>query len=376
MNCKLYQMVFLELLCAGIWERKPNIPQDFIEWEKVLQLAKSQSAYGIVGNVVLMNGEVATRIPPELKKQIKPFLIRNVLSHNLLNSTLTKVVTTLRANGVESVLLKGQGVAQNYPCPELRQCGDIDLYVGYEYAEKVHDLLAPLAVKIDAKDIIHTDKHYHVTMPGGVDVEIHLYTQKHCVRSIDIFYQKVSDKATSQNLSPYFFDGVLVNTPAIDFNAYFIFYHLFHHFLTSGVGLRQFCDWMLFLHTHHLRLDTTYLHEILVGMRQLEDWQAFGCVLVDWLELPEEEFPLFNRKHEIKVEKILQVVLKEGNFGKERSVHKNRSTNYLIYKTQSLMGHLGKALDLATTFPEPIWNQYRSTIIGGFARVWKDLKWW
>lgn len=373
MNSALYVQVFLELLRAGMWERKPHVPQEFVEWGRVLRLAKSQSVLGIVGNVVLKDEALAARVPQELKEQIKPFLMRNVLMHRLLNATLTKVVTALREGGVESVLLKGQGVARNYPQPELRQCGDIDLYVGLENAEKAHDLLAPMAVKIDAKERIPIDKHYHVTMPGGVEIEIHRYTQKHCVRRIDALYQEASDKATSENLVVCDFDGVLVNTPAADFNAYFIFDHLFHHFLTSGVGLRQFCDWMMFLHEHRGKLDAGYLRQMLVSMEQLEAWQAFGCVLVDRLGLPEEEFPLFDRKQEGKVEKILRVVLKEGNFGKERSVYKNRSTNYWIYKMQSLIGYMEKALDLVTIFPKPVWNQYRSTIIGGFARVWADI---
>lgn len=31
------------------------------------------------------------------------------------------------------------------------------------------------------------------------------------------------------------------------FNAFYVFMHLYHHFLQVGVGLRQVCDWMLIM---------------------------------------------------------------------------------------------------------------------------------
>ena len=109
-------------------------------------------------------------------------------------------------------------------------------------------------------------------------------------------------------------------------------------------------------------------------MELLGPWQAFGCVLVDKLGMPENEFPFFDRKQEGKVEKIVHRVLNEGNFGKERGVYKNRGTNYLLNKTRSFFGHMGKSLGLISIFPMPVWHQYKNTIVRGFAAVWADLK--
>ena len=374
MNIVSYQQVFLELLRAGLWERKPHVTQDFVEWGRVLRLAKSQSVLGVVGQVMLTDEDLVNRIPQELKVRIKQFVMMNVLTHELLNKTLVKVVSALRDGAVEPVLLKGQGIARNYPRPELRQCGDIDLYVGLENAEKAHELLASIADKIDAKELVSVDKHFHVTMPGGVEVEVLRYTQKQSASKSDEIRQTASGMGTSSNLVAYDFYGVPVNTPADDFNAFYIFDHLLHHFLTSGVGLRQFCDWMMFLHKRSGKLNQEYLHRLLVDMEMLEPWQVLGCVLVDKLGLPEAEFPFFNRKQERKAEKIMRRVFAEGNFGKERSIYKNRGTNYLLNKTWSLLGYIEKAIDLVTVFPRPVWNQYKSTIIDGFVQVWADLK--
>ena len=371
---KLYETVFLELLKAGIWGRKPQVPQGFTEWTKVVMSAKSQSVLGVVAQVMLSDEDVASQLPQDMKARLKKFLMNNLLTHNLLNNTLIKVVSTLREGGVESVLLKGQGLARNYPQPELRQCGDIDLYVGLENGERVHDLLSPIAEKIDGKEYITVGKHYHVTMPGGVEVEVHRYTDNHLTKKLEETYQAASAKGTTEGLVVYDFAGTPVNTPSNEFNAFFVFNHLFHHFLTSGIGLRQFCDWMMFLHARKGKLDLEYLRKLLIDMDMLMPWQAFGCVLVDKLGMPEDEFPFFDRAQDGKTDKILSRVLKEGNFGKERGVYKNRGTNYLLNKTRSFFGHIAKSADLVTIFPKQVWHQYKNTIAVGFNVVWTDFK--
>lgn len=371
---KQFEAVFLEILKAGMWGVRPQVPEGFDEWVNVVRLAKSQSVLGIVGNVLLSDAELSQRVPEELKNKVKKFVMSSMLTHNLLNGTLVKVVSVLRENGVESVLLKGQGIARNYPQPELRQCGDIDLYVGLGKGEMVREILAPIAEKVDEAERVNVGKHYHVTMPGGVEVEVHRLTDLIVSPKRNVIYQAASDKGTSTGLVTYDFGGTAVNTPADDFNAFFIFNHLFHHFLTSGIGLRQFCDWMMFLHARKGRLDLEYLGKLLNDMDMMKPWKAFGCVLVKLLGMPEEEFPFYDRSQEGKVGKIVRRVLDEGNFGKERSIIKNRGTNYLLNKTRSLCGHMSKAAALLFMFPDQTFTQLGNTLAVGFSAVWTDFR--
>ena len=371
---KQFEAVFLEILKAGMWGVRPQVPEGFDEWVSVVRLAKSQSVLGVVGNVLLSDADLSQRVPKELKDKVRKFVMSSMLTHNLLNGTLVKVVSVLRENGVESVLLKGQGLARNYPQPELRQCGDIDLYVGLDNAAKAYDILSPVAAKVDERERIDKGKHYHVTMPGGVEVEVHRLTDLIVSSKRYLIYQAASDKGTSTGLVTYDFGGTAVNTPADDFNAFFIFNHLFHHFLTSGIGLRQFCDWMMFLHARKGRLDLEYLGKLLSDMDMMKPWKAFGCVLVELLGMPEEEFPFYDSSQKGKVKKIVRRVLDEGNFGKERSIYKNRGTNYLLNKTRSLWGHLSKTSALLFLFPKPTMIQFGNTLANGFSAVWTDFR--
>lgn len=365
--------VFFELLRSGMWGSEPEVTTEFDDWDKVAKLAKSQSVLGIVGHVMLNSKNISHRIPESLKVKLKKFLISNIYTHNLLNNSLIKVVSVLNDGGVESVLLKGQGLARNYPNPELRQCGDIDLYVGCQNARLSQRLLAPIALAIDSEDVVDIGKHYQVAMQGGVDVEIHRYTDVPVVKKLRKAYQEASDRGVSENLVPIDFAGISVNTPSDDFNAFYIFNHLFHHFLTSGIGLRQFCDWMMFLHTRKGKINLVYLEQLLTEMNLFRPWQAFGCVLVELLGMPQDEFPFYDRSQQRKVDKIVRRVLEEGNFGKERKLVKNRGEAYWFGKARSFVFHIFRTCRLIMIFPLPAAQCFAGTFVNGFAAVWKDV---
>ena len=122
-----HERVFLDLLRAGMWGTPTQEAAGFKEWEKVAALAKGQSVMGVIGKVLLTDDNINFRLSRELQLRIKQLTFSYMHSHTLLNKTLVTVVSALRENGIESVLLKGQALARNYPQPDLRQCGDIDL---------------------------------------------------------------------------------------------------------------------------------------------------------------------------------------------------------------------------------------------------------
>lgn len=368
-----HERVFLDLLRTGMWGTPTEIPQGFKEWEKVASLAKGQSVMGVIGKILLTDGDISYRLSRGLLLKVKQLTFSYMHSHTLLNKTLVTVVNALRENGIESVLLKGQALARNYPQPDLRQCGDIDLYVGCENSLRTYEVLAPLAVSIEDKSLADSGKHYDVIMERGVKVEVHRYTDIHVSPRLKKIYQEASDKGTSENIVPIDFAGTTVYTLADDFNTFYIFNHLFQHFMVSGIGLRQFCDWMMFLHERKDHINHDYLRKLLEDMGMMKAWQAFGCVLVHELGLPEEEFPFYDKSQDRKVGRILRRVLDEGNFGKERSIYKKRGTRYLVKKAIALLSYLGRSVSIAFLFPKHTAQYFFSHIYNGFATVFGDI---
>ncbi|MBR0322490.1 MAG: nucleotidyltransferase family protein, partial [Bacteroidales bacterium] len=276
---KHIQDVFLSLLRSALWGVPAQIPDGFSDWRSVAVLAKSQSVLGLVGEELM-----SCSAPKELKAKVRTMVMRTVMTHAKLNSVLAEVTAALEKGGVPSVLLKGQGIAAYYPKPELRQCGDIDLYVGQKEYARSYEILRQTGASMEDSKALTVGKHYHASY-GQVEVEVHRYTEVYPFRKYDDVYQNASDAGMTEGLVPMSFGGVTVATPEDTFNAFFIFSHLFHHFLTSGIGLRQFCDWMMLLSARKEEIDHERLAKILTDMDMMKPWQAFGCVLVEHLGL-------------------------------------------------------------------------------------------
>lgn len=366
------ERLFFNILKASLWGTRLDMPVEFDDWRSLMKLAKSQSVLGLVANVLLSNSELVQRIPVKMQQRLRNFIRSNVATHSVLNRTLVRIVMLMDDAGIQSVLLKGQGVARNYPMPELRQCGDIDLYVGVDDFSRACSLIDTIASATRLPESGSSDKHYEAKV-GDIVVELHKYSEVHPSAYYDAIYQKYSDDGLTNDLRVYDFSGVSVNTPADTFNAFYIFNHLWQHFLTSGVGLRQFIDWMLFIHKHKDTIDESKLKCILDDMNLMMPWQVLGCILVNDLGLSMCDFPFYDQRYERKKGRILKMVLKEGNFGHDRAYYKERKERgYWTVKIRSFYYNLERYFQLLMIFPSHALRQFMNMLAIGFKAVWKD----
>ena len=172
-----HEEVFFSVLRTALWDQPFEAPADFRGWGRVMSLAKSQAMMGHVGDVLLKHSQVLKVFSPMGLEKLQEMPLNIMAMHTTLNNTLILIVKTLRDNGIEPVLLKGQGLAQYYPEPLLRQCGDIDLYVGEENYEKAYDALKPVVNDIDDRTLaLNRGKHFHSYI-GSVVIEVHKYTE-------------------------------------------------------------------------------------------------------------------------------------------------------------------------------------------------------
>ena len=170
MNHILTQQL-LSLIRTALWNENPDIGlfNKDTDWEHIAMLANKQTVLGIVADGI-------KGIPNELKpnneflSKLKKFRIKNIMNHELLNNVIEDINGKLRREGIHCVLLKGQGLARNYPIPESRMCGDIDLYVGNENYKKVRSLLKQWGML----DGIWAESYQHLHFKyRGVAIEIH-----------------------------------------------------------------------------------------------------------------------------------------------------------------------------------------------------------
>ena len=375
------QQQFLELLRSGLWGKPADasIFQGEIDWKTILRLAKEQTVQVLVANGI-------ETLPKELwPPKVVIFKLMEVRTktakmHLLLNSVLAKITAALNAEGIPSVLLKGQGLAQNYLIPESRICGDIDLYVGEENINRAYDIIAALSNEPQEPEEGLTGKEMHRNLKvDGVVVEIHRKAATtHTARKA-----RLMTIWTNESLNSHFNDGTLptinfnqvpVTVPSANFNNIFILYHAANHMLQGGIGLRQLCDWATYLSKHHSEINQKELKTILKRFNMMSVWKEFGRFAVNVLGLDPEHLPLAPHKLTCTngTEFILKDIFDAGNFGHYKQ-HKifPADTNVIIRKWRNCQISSQRHAQLIRFFPVFTISYITTWYINAFKRAFQ-----
>jgi hypothetical protein len=304
----------------------------------VLRLAEEQTVTGIVYDGI---SQLDAELLPgkELQMQLATKVLQTENRNRKVDAVAKDVSKRLSDAGIRTVILKGQGVAREYAKPEHRQPGDIDMYVCNGKISEARNLSKTWNIS----DANENSKHYFFEIDGA-HVELH----RKLVNTQLFIYAGRFNSWLMQRMDTTgrTIDGFEV--PDRMSAAAFEFYHLFHHFMNEGVGLRQVCDWCRCLHNAHGELDTALLKRSLYHCGMLHSWRAFGCMAVKYLGLPREEMPLYEDTDEAKASKILDIILRIGNFG--HNMHHTRSKNYFVSKWQGVKYNIQGTFSLFPLF--------------------------
>ena len=366
--------LFFNILKSALWGSDDRLDASSLSRDDVmtaLRIAKSQTMLGMVANEVMQTSSLSCLLNEADKAGLKRFVMSNLTTGQMLNNALINIVLELRKYGIEPVLLKGQGVAKYYPMPELRQCGDIDVYVGQDHFAKACEVIGEMSSPEDHQGDIPSLKHFH-TRIGHAFIEIHRYTDVYWPKRYDRVYQKISDAGMHSDLVPLDFAGVPVMSPSVDFNVFFIFNHFWHHFIADGVGLRQLCDWVRLMHANHGKINLDYLSDVLGKMRLVKEWQVFGYIAVNTLGLPADEMPFYEPKYKKTAEKVLELIMLEGNFGMENRKDYKRPKGYVAGKWYSFKRRFGRNLRVLSIFPMESLRHITKVFICGIGVMFSD----
>ena len=309
--------IFFLLLRSGMYGTP--IPEDrlpdSIDWKFILELATKHTVTGLIIDSI---NRLPERLRPTspLSEKIDQFALRIIRSNAIIDRAASRLVNFLGDHGVSGVLLKGQGVARSYyPAPEMRQCGDIDFYIGKkQYRPTIKLCRQELLHDKDAGGVNH--QHFHFNL-DCVAIELHRIASKVYTPGKSGRFQKwvVEQLEHSDSRRTMNFGGTEITLPSYDFDAIYIFYHAWRHFITGGIGLRQLCDWSLILYNHYDDIDIPRLEENLRSFGMVAGWKLFGCIAVNYLGVPPEKMPLYDPAFYTKSEKIFDEILSNGNFG-------------------------------------------------------------
>lgn len=365
--------LFFELLRSGLWEQPADISmfgREDTDWQTIYQLARRQAVLGVVfDGIGTLPQELRPPRPLYIEWCARVAQIESTNEH--LDCVAAELFAIYRKAGLHPVLLKGQGIATYYPNPKHRQCGDIDVYIGTEqYKDAKQIMEAAGGVPGDEESVKHLDFEYK-----NIQIEIHRIaatlhhpTSGSKLKSFSHTYLHAS--------KPYLatIGGERIPVPAPTFNAVYLFIHAFNHFLSSGIGLRQLCDWARLIKTATTDIDHTEVTTQLSSMRLLKAAGSFAYITTTYLGLPPDCIPFPETSKEEEGEKLLADILMTGNFGQHDSRITPRPEGYWAGKWHTFTRAVGRCNELRQYAPsEAFWYPF-FLIRNSFSVQWKLLK--
>ena len=294
----LTQVYLLELLKASLFDINPVIPVD-ANWDEIYSIAKGHCIIPLV----------ASCVPEEHRNKWLEVSYQNKAHYMQMLYEQAFLDRLFKSNGIPYVILKGTAAGIYYPTPTLRTYGDIDIYVSDFSHESARKLLDNNGYLLLARN----ERHFEYEK-NGWDIELHSRFSSDSYNDIEDMLLYGLNNAIEYKIGDFSFPGL----PKYE-NGLVLLGHIYKHFCTSGIGLRQVIDWMMFVHSE---LDDSawehYFRSLAVnaGLEKLAITVTYMCK--KWLGLP-NLITWCNSADEHVAEQMLIRVLEDGNFNRERA---------------------------------------------------------
>lgn len=333
------QAAFFTLLQAGLWEKECRLAAcSPIDFEALRRLAEEQSVVGLIAAGL----EHVTDMKAQ-KKDVLQFIGQTLQleqRNQAMNNFIGTIVEKMRESGIDTLLVKGQGVAQCYERPLLRSCGDVDFVLNEKNYDRAKAFLAPMATSVDDED--ERIKHLGMTIDSWV-VELHGSLKNGLWGKADGVVDDVQGVVfNSGHVRTWMNGDIPVFLPGENEDVIFLFSHILQHFFKEGIGLRQICDWCRFMWVYREKIDRQLLEKRLGEMGVISEWKAFASLAVDYLGMPMEVIPFYSDsiRWKRKAKRIVSFVLETGNFGHNRDYSYQKKYPFVIMKAISLWKHI------------------------------------
>lgn len=286
-----------------------SIPTE-VDWEKLMNIATTQ----VVPVVVLDGLQYYHSIHPDYtpftslgisnKPQKRMQWIGQVMTfekrYAMHERAMTDLARQYARKGIGMMVLKGYGLSLDWPIPNHRAVGDLDIYNFGKWKEADAFIAEQLGIKID-------DGHEHHTVFNfnGVAVENHydfINTKAH--RDAPKIEARLKNLAET-NYKETEVGGARIYLPSADFNAIFLMRHMGQHFAGEYLNLRQILDWGFFIQAHHEEIDWNDIIGFLKDMEIYTFFNQINAICVDYLGFSEKDFPAIRRNQELE-ERILK----------------------------------------------------------------------
>ena len=282
-------------------------------------------------------------------------------------------------HGFRMMVLKGYACAMNWPRPEHRPCGDIDIWL-FGQQREADALLESSEFRVESLETVEKVKrikvdnshHHHTVFEWeGFTVENHydflnVHHHKSNVEMEKVLKELGMDDSNSVEFRVESLESVEsgekrvvsvpVYLPSANLHALFLLRHAMSNFASTGCNLRQLLDWAFCVEKHGKEIDWEWLERQLAhfGMKRLYD--VFNAICVGDLGFDVHVFPQVQFDPALK-DRVLNDILEPEFSEKETGGFFSRAFfKYRRWKANAWKHEL--------CFSESLWSAFWSGVWG------------
>ena len=299
------EKIYFSLLKIGLGTESPGeiLPElTKLQWGEIYSLAVRQGTGALVWDA-LRQLHATEYLPLSLRVQWAYNVEQIEARYRKQEKVLIGLSEFYASHSISLMLLKGYGLSLFYPCPEHRECGDIDIWLFGRQGEADELLCRERGIRIDE------DKHHHtVFLIDGVMVENHYDFLN--------VYAHASNREIEQLLRTYAeipsetirLKNTEIHLPSPCFNALFLLRHAAAHFAAEEIGMRHVADWAMFVRRYHDKIDWVELYAMARRMNMQRFLNCINIISIDNLGVDAKLFPPFERDLKLE-ERVLNDIL-------------------------------------------------------------------
>lgn len=341
------QQTLLDLLRLALGNTNAiTVPSD-ANWTEVMVLGERQGVLGVAFDalVQLKKSTLTSNHSPLTSFPDMDTLMDWLGQTSYMESVYEEYVSAIRSFGefckvqyVPVLLMKGYGCSLNYPVPNHRPCGDIDVYLG-KNKSFIERLISNEGIQIDYDNDHHAVFSYH-----GFTVESHetiLDANSHKSNGyinqlleqlvvVDSTLRQAQDRRSSPTEC---LDGIYL--PSAKFYSIHLLRHMASDFASVKTTLRHVLDWSTFVAKHDV--DWNFVHEVAHKSNMNRFLDALNGICVHYLGYPSNLFPIEFRDQRLEVRVLNEILTCEDQVDAPHgSMSFSEKLKYGIAKTKRL----------------------------------------
>ena len=294
--CKDLHESFLQLVRLGIGHTESTEITEKVDWVALKTLAERQGLSAIVlDGLDAVNGEGLT-VHGSMPQMLRLEWIGDVLQdyegrYAAYEKAIGSLAEWYNQHGFKMMVLKGYACSLDWPKPEHRPCGDIDIWLFGQQREADTALGSWLKVQGSKSSIDNSHHHHTVFDWRGFMVENHYdFINVHHHKS-HVKVEKILKEYGDDDSHSVLVCGEKMYLPSPNLHALFLIRHMMSHFAAAEISLRQVLDWAFFMEKQGKQVDWDKVLQVYDEFGMREFFNIINAICVNDLGFRAEIFP-------------------------------------------------------------------------------------